>query len=109
MSDLIGVAVRIDRRHRRLAGALARADVGFLVRHEVRRREEAMLEIVDAELRGLAIRHGAEMTGELHPALVALVERRLELVARDVHVRFERRRAHVVPEVDQCGARPRRP
>ena len=35
------------------------------------------------------------------PALVALVDRRPQLVARDVHVRLERRRARVVPEVDQ--------
>ena len=95
------LAVRIDRRHGRLAGALVGAHVRLLVRHEVRRREEAVLEVVDAEARGLAIGDGAEMAGELHAALVPFLERRFELVARDVHVRLERRRADVVPIVDQ--------
>ena len=34
------------------------------------------------------------------PRLCAFVDRRFQLVARDVHVRLERRRAHVGPVVD---------
>ena len=41
--------------------ALAGADVGLLVGDEVRRGEEAVLEIVDAHLGGFTIGHGAEV------------------------------------------------
>ena len=37
------------------------------------------------------------MAGDLQPALVRLVHRRAQLVARDLHVGLERRRAHVGP------------
>src|SRR6185436_10271756 len=67
------------------------------------RREEAVLEVVDAEPRGFAIGHGTQVSGELHAALVALVERSAQLVARDVHESLERRRARLVPERDQLA------
>src|SRR5438045_3897434 len=88
-----GVAFRVDGGERCLSNALSRADVGHLVGDEIGRREEAVLQVVDAEGRGLAIGDGAEMTGELHPAFVSFVERGPELVAGDVHVRLERRGA----------------
>src|SRR6476660_5148329 len=43
------------------------------------------------------------MSGDLHATLVALVDRRLEHVARDVHVRLERRRTRVIPERYQAS------
>ncbi len=39
------------------------------------------------------------MTGHLHPPLMRLLDRRAELGARNVHVRLERRRAGIGPEI----------
>ena len=58
-----------------------------------------MLEVIDSERRRLAIGHRAEMTRDLEPPLVRLLDRGAELGARDVHVRLERRRAGVGPEI----------
>ena len=83
-----------------LAASLARAGVGLLVGHEIGRREEAVLEVVDAEVGGFGVGHRAEMAGDLHAALVRFVDRRAELAARDLHVGLERRRALVGPVRD---------
>ena len=85
------------------SGALSGTYVGLLVRNEIGRREEAVLEIVDAESRGFVVRDGAEVARQLHPAFVSFGERGAQLFARDVHVRFERRRAEVVPPGDELS------
>ena len=94
-----------------LAGALSRTLVGLLVLHEVGGGEEAVLQVVDAELRGLPVGHRTEVPGELHPPGMGCLERGAQLRPGDVHVRLERRRAGVGPEVDHAacviGARER--
>ena len=95
-----GLAFRVDRCDRRLAEALSRTDVGLFIGDEVGCNEETVLEIVDAHLRGFAVRHRAEVTRRLHSACVSFVDRGAKLVARDVHVRLQGCRAGVIPEVD---------
>jgi len=82
---------RIDRARRTL--------IGLLVRHEFRVGEQSMFKIVDANLRGLAITDRAEMAGNFQAAFVRLFHRGTQLLARDVHVGFERGSAFVGPEV----------
>src|SRR5204863_6387374 len=60
----------------------------------------AVLEVVDADVRGLAECHRAQMAGDLESAFMSFVRRRAQLVARDVHVRLERRRAEIGPVTD---------
>ena len=74
-------AVLVERGNRLLATCLPGADVGLLVGHEVGRRHEAVLEIVDAEVGRLGVGHRAEMAGDLESALVGLLDRRVQLVA----------------------------
>ena len=93
------VTLRIDGGDRGLPRGLARTLVRLLVAHEVRRDEECVLEIVDAERRSFSKGHRAQMSGDLQSALVRLLDRRGELGARDVHVRLERRCAFIGPEV----------
>ena len=75
------LAVLVERRDRPLPAALPGTDVRLLVGDEVRRREESVLEIVDPEIRGFRVGDGAEMAGDLQPALVRLFDRRAELRA----------------------------
>ena len=96
------VAGRIDRGEGLERDALIWTDVGLLVRDEIRRREEAVLEVVDSEVRRLAIRDRAQMTSDFQASLVALLESRAQFVAREVHVRFERRRADPCPIRDRA-------
>src|SRR5882672_2523413 len=58
-----------------------------------------MFEAIDPEGGSLTIGDGAEMTRDLHPALMRFRDRRAELGSRDVHVRFERSRAGIGPEI----------
>ena len=76
------------------------ADVGLLVGVELRVDEEAVLEVVDAELGGLGVGDGAEVAGELEAVLVGLVDGGLELGAGDVHVGLEGGGSLGGPEVD---------
>src|SRR5580765_4214930 len=70
-------AVLVDRSDRLLTARLTRTDIGLLVGDEVGGRQKAVLQVVDAEIRGLAIGHRAQMPGDLHPARVSFVDRRL--------------------------------
>ena len=87
---------------RRPAAALGTL-VGLLVGIELRVHEEAVLQIVDAERRSLRIRYRAKMAGDLEAALVRLFDRRLKLVARDVHVGLEGSDTLVGPVVHQLA------
>ena len=89
--------VLVERGDGPLAGRLSRTLVRLFVRDEVGRRQEPVLEIVDAEVRRFGVRHGTQMSGDLEAALMSLVDRGAELGARDLHVRLERRRAHCRP------------
>ena len=91
------------------APAGARADVGLLAGVELGVDEEAVLEVVDAELGGFGIGDGAEVAGELEAELVGLVDGGLELGAGDVHVGLEAGGALRGPEVDGGAWRRRRP
>ena len=62
-----------------------------------------MLEVVDAQRCRLTIRHRAEVPRHLEAAFVRLLDRGPELRARDVHVRLERGRAGVGPEVHHAS------
>ena len=75
------LAVLVERGNGLLPAALAWAHVGLLVGDEVGRRQEPVLEVVDAELRGLGVGHRAEVAGDLQAALVRLVDRRAQLLA----------------------------
>ena len=99
-SALNGAPFSIERGDRLLAPRLARALVRFLVGDEIGRGEEAVLEVVDAEARGLRVGDRAEVPGHLHSARVRFVDRGGQLGARDLHVGLERRRAFVGPVGD---------
>ena len=64
---------------RLLARALAGALVRLLVGDEIGRGEEAVLEVVDAEVRGFGVGDRAQVAGDLEAALVRLLDRRAEL------------------------------
>ena len=97
------IAVGIDGGKGCLPGALTRALIRLLVRHKIGGREEAVLEVVDPERSRFTIGHRAEMPRDLEPTLVRLLDRRAKLAARDVHVRLERRRAGIGPEVHHAS------
>src|SRR5450432_168769 len=80
------------------AFALA-ANIRLLTRIQLRVDEEPVLQIVDAQLGGFFICHGAQVAGDFDSAFVGGVNRGLQLVARDVHVCLEGRNAAVGPEV----------
>src|SRR2546427_449362 len=61
-----------------------------------------MLEVIDADLGSFTIANRAQVTGYFQSALVRLFHRGAQLVARDVHIRFERGRALISPEVDHA-------
>ena len=71
-------------RHLREGGSAgaAGADVGLLAGVELRVHEEAVLEVVDAELGGFGIGDGAEVTGDFEAAFVSFVDGGLELGAK---------------------------
>ena len=78
--------------------------VGLLAGVELGVDEEAVLEVVDAELDGFGIGDGAEVAGDFDAAPVGFVDRGLELGARDVHVGLEGGDALVGPEGDGACA-----
>src|SRR5665213_128357 len=92
--------VRIDLRQSRHADALSGADIGLLVGDEISRNEKAVLEIVDPGSCCFTIRDGAQMARDLEAPLVDFLRRGRKLSARDVHVRLERRRTRICPEID---------
>ena len=73
--------------------------VRLLVLVEIGHHRKAVLEIVDAEFGRLAIGHRADMAGDLQPARMRRVDRRLHLRARGGDVHLERGRALVRPVV----------
>jgi hypothetical protein len=62
--------------------------VGLLAGIELGIYKEAVLQIIDAEFRGLGIGDGAEVAGDLEAVLVGFVDGGFELGAGDVHVRL---------------------
>ena len=60
-SALNGAPFCIERRDRSAARGPARAGVGLLVGDEVGRRQEAVLEVVDAESGGFGVGDGAQV------------------------------------------------
>ena len=69
---------------------------------------EAVLEIVDAEIDGLLKRDRAQMAGDLHSALVRLVDRGFEIGTLDVGVCLDPRRALLRPVRNEAPRRLRR-
>src|ERR1051326_6624408 len=88
--------VHVERRVYRIHARRGTA-VGLLRVRVVRIREYAVLEMIDAERHGLAIRHRAEVCRDLHAVLVRLVDRRAELIAADRRVRLEPRHTLLRP------------
>ena len=63
----------------------------------------AVLQVVDTDLGGFAEADRAKMAGHLEAAFVGLLDRRPQLIARDVVVSLERRETQVRPVVDHLA------
>src|SRR5271170_291371 len=86
-----GVAVGAGAEVRLLAGVVLRVD------------EEAVLEVVDADLGGLGVGDGAEVAGDFDVVCVRGVDCGFELGAGDVHVGLVAGDALRGPVVDECA------
>ena len=69
---------------RLLAAALARAHIRLLVGDEVGGREEPVLEVVDAQGRGLGVGHRTQVPGHLQAALVRFLDHGAPSWAREI-------------------------
>ena len=86
--------------HVRDAGG-ARTLIGHAIRNEIADGVEAVLDVVDAHLRGFVVRDGADVSRQLETALVRRLDRRRQLRARDRRVGLERLCAGVCPVVHE--------
>jgi hypothetical protein len=96
--------VLVQRRDALLTAALAGAGVRLLVRDEIGGGQEAMLEVVDSQVRCFRVCHRTQVAGDLQAAVVGLLDRRAQRGTRDVHVRLEGGRPHVgpIPHLTPC-------
>ncbi len=90
------VAVHIEFRER-LRRWSGRTNVGLFVGIEFGIDHQAMLQVVDTQRGRFSKADGAKMAGQLQPARVGRRYGRLQFSARDVHICFERVRAHAGP------------
>ena len=81
------LAAHVQRRHHAAIGG--RAKIRLLRRIVFRIGEERMLQVIDAERHGLAVADGAEVSGDLDPVLVGLVDHRRELGVADRAVHLD--------------------
>jgi hypothetical protein len=81
--------------------SFSRALVGLLIRVELSVNKEAVLKVVDAELRGFRIGDRAEMTGYLQVKGMRSLNGGPEFGAGDMHVRLEVGGAGGGPEIDE--------
>src|SRR5207247_9068230 len=79
------------------------AEVGLFGRVVLRVDEEAVLEIVDADLDGLGIGDGAEMAGDFEVVRVGGVDGGLQFGSGDVHVGLVAGGALPCPVVDEVA------
>ena len=79
--------------------AARRTLIRLLARDEFRVDKEAVLQVINARLGRFAETHAAQVPGDFQMPLVRFLRRGAQLLSRDVHVRLERSRSAVRPEV----------
>ena len=79
--------------------AARRTLIRFLARDEFRVDKEAVFQVINAGLCRFAKTHAAQVPGDFQVPLVGFFGCGAQLLSRDVHVRLERSRSAVRPEV----------
>ena len=70
---------------------------------KLRIHEQAVLQVVDAHIRGLAKAYGAKMPGDFQSVRVSGIDRGLQLLRRDEHVSLEGGDAFSSPVIHGIG------